>query len=238
MDIHKPKPFHNWREFLKEYGIIVLGVLTALGLEQAVHAFHERQRVHEAIEALDAEIREGLASAQIVTDMQDCQRQQLEALSDAVGKGDQTRVRTLLAQGDIYRVVPFNNTAWTSALASDVSNHIDKRRQLAYSGVYYVTGNLKGWTSDYARSAARLASFVQIGLSRSPAAAGGAVTELAEMTSILSSMQRAARVYLNFAEQGLGMKADQSDIDAILRKDDSVARCNAAAAALGPVPKD
>jgi len=33
MDIHKPKPWHGWREFLKEYGIIVLGVLTALGLE-------------------------------------------------------------------------------------------------------------------------------------------------------------------------------------------------------------
>jgi hypothetical protein len=30
MDIHKPKPIHNWREFLKEYAIIVLGVLTAL----------------------------------------------------------------------------------------------------------------------------------------------------------------------------------------------------------------
>jgi len=30
MDIHKPKPWHGLREFLKEYLIIVIGVLTAL----------------------------------------------------------------------------------------------------------------------------------------------------------------------------------------------------------------
>jgi hypothetical protein len=27
---HKPKPWHGWREFLKEYVIVVVGVLTAL----------------------------------------------------------------------------------------------------------------------------------------------------------------------------------------------------------------
>jgi plasmid stability protein len=56
MDIHLPKPFHNWREFLKEYGIIVLGVLTALGLEQAIEAIHHHSEVQEAREALNREM--------------------------------------------------------------------------------------------------------------------------------------------------------------------------------------
>jgi hypothetical protein len=30
MEIHKPKPVHGWRDFAKEVGIIVLGVLSAL----------------------------------------------------------------------------------------------------------------------------------------------------------------------------------------------------------------
>ena len=34
MEIHKPKPIHNWRDFLKEVGTIVLGVCVALGAEQ------------------------------------------------------------------------------------------------------------------------------------------------------------------------------------------------------------
>jgi hypothetical protein len=35
MDLHKPRPWHSLREFLKEYLIIVVGVLTALGAEPA-----------------------------------------------------------------------------------------------------------------------------------------------------------------------------------------------------------
>src|SRR5947209_3313713 len=48
MDVHKPKPWHGWREFLKEYAIIVLGVLTALGAEQIVEWAHWRHVVGEA----------------------------------------------------------------------------------------------------------------------------------------------------------------------------------------------
>jgi hypothetical protein len=40
MEFHKPKPIHNWREFLKEYAIIVLGVATALAAEQGVEWLH------------------------------------------------------------------------------------------------------------------------------------------------------------------------------------------------------
>jgi hypothetical protein len=48
MDIHKPKPWHGFREFLKEYLIIVVGVLTALGAEQAVEWLHWRHVVEDA----------------------------------------------------------------------------------------------------------------------------------------------------------------------------------------------
>ncbi len=54
MDIHKPKPWHGLREFLKEYAIIVVGVLTALGAEQAVEVIHRHEAVAEARRALNA----------------------------------------------------------------------------------------------------------------------------------------------------------------------------------------
>jgi hypothetical protein len=58
MDIHKPKPIHNWRDFLKEVGIIVLGVCIALAAEQAVEWAHWRNEVAAARTALRAEIAE------------------------------------------------------------------------------------------------------------------------------------------------------------------------------------
>ena len=43
MHFHLPKPLHGWREFVGEVGIIVLGVLIALGAEQAIEGVHDRQ---------------------------------------------------------------------------------------------------------------------------------------------------------------------------------------------------
>jgi hypothetical protein len=55
---HKPKSWHGPREFLKEYAIIVLGVLTALAAEQTVEALHHRAQAREMTEKLRAESEE------------------------------------------------------------------------------------------------------------------------------------------------------------------------------------
>src|ERR1700756_1635599 len=65
MDIHKPKPWHGVREFLKEYVIIAVGVLTALGGEQVVERLHDRAEVAETREALHAEIAENAMHARV-----------------------------------------------------------------------------------------------------------------------------------------------------------------------------
>src|SRR3569833_2969230 len=55
MHFHLPKPLHGWREFVGEVGIIVTGVLIALGAEQAVEATHHRAQVDEAVKKQRAE---------------------------------------------------------------------------------------------------------------------------------------------------------------------------------------
>ena len=45
MHFHLPKPLHGWREFVGEVGIIVIGVLIALGAEQVVETLHWRDEV-------------------------------------------------------------------------------------------------------------------------------------------------------------------------------------------------
>ncbi len=62
MDIHKPKPWHGLRAFLKEYLIIVIGVLTALGAGQAVEALRLHGEIAEARQALDDEAGFDLAA--------------------------------------------------------------------------------------------------------------------------------------------------------------------------------
>lgn len=60
MEIHKPKHWEGLREFLKEYLIVVVGVLTALAAEQSVEALHERGLAREARQAIDAEMQDNV----------------------------------------------------------------------------------------------------------------------------------------------------------------------------------
>jgi hypothetical protein len=43
-----PKPLHGWREFFGEVGIIVVGVLIALGAQQVVEGLHDRSEAQDA----------------------------------------------------------------------------------------------------------------------------------------------------------------------------------------------
>ena len=52
MHFHLPKPLHGWREFAGEVGIIVIGVLIALGAEQVVENVRDREQVHQGEELL------------------------------------------------------------------------------------------------------------------------------------------------------------------------------------------
>jgi hypothetical protein len=56
MDIHKPKSWHGWRDFLKEFVTIVLGVSVALAAEQGVEWWRWHNEVVAAREVLHEEI--------------------------------------------------------------------------------------------------------------------------------------------------------------------------------------
>jgi len=56
MHVHLPKGFHGWRELAKEVGIIVLGVLIALGFEQLVQEWRWHEQVRSTRQSLTGEI--------------------------------------------------------------------------------------------------------------------------------------------------------------------------------------
>jgi hypothetical protein len=232
MDIHLPKPFHNWREFLKEYGIIVLGVLTALGLEQAIESWHERQQVEETRHAIDAELRQGIASTHLIQDSSDCRDQQFQALAVALGKGDREGVRRLLKESHIIPVYAFADAAWTTALATGVANRFDQQERDDYVMASYVSRHVQDWYSDYFRSAARMDFLMQGSLDRSSTALAQAESQLADMYSIMGNVQGATSVYLGKFENDRAIKITQADYEALPGGSDFVQQCQAAAKAM------
>lgn len=80
MHIHLPKQLHGWREFLKEYAIIVLGVLTALALDQLVQTAHERRLAREASEAINQELQTDLDRVAYRSRQQSCILKRLDEI--------------------------------------------------------------------------------------------------------------------------------------------------------------
>src|SRR5882757_9740253 len=84
MDIHKPKAWRGVREFLKEYVIIVVGVLTALGAEQGVEWLHWRHEIAVADASLRKELRfDGLYAFEAIAAWP-CEQKRLDELSAAL----------------------------------------------------------------------------------------------------------------------------------------------------------
>ena len=100
MHFHLPKPLHGWRQFAGEVGIIVLGVLIALGAEQVVTVFHERSTAIDARNSVRSEIGANLHLLMGRVEVQGC----IDRRLDEIGK--------LLAQAG--EGVPTPHPSWVS----------------------------------------------------------------------------------------------------------------------------
>lgn len=138
MEIHKPTLLHNWREFLKEYAIIVVGVLTALFAEQAVQSIAWDHKVDAAVADMDNELGSGdgpQAYARLA--IHDCVAGRLNSLRSAVERGDRFRSAALIDAIWLPERT-YDSLAREAATASDVASHMPHERMLQYRIIYEV----------------------------------------------------------------------------------------------------
>jgi hypothetical protein len=150
MEIHKPKPWHGWREFLKEYLIIVVGVLTALGAEAVVERLHEERLSQEARTAVRDELNVDITSLarRFAPERQACLDQRLDqisALLDAAEAGQKTEAPTVIGgpgQPATYM------QRWAAATAGGRTNLLASDQQRAFGRVYEAIQNLQEYEQE------------------------------------------------------------------------------------------
>ena len=144
MDIHKPKPWHGVREFLKEYVIIVVGVLTALGAEQAVEALHWRHLIWPLADAMelkdpfDREVR----NAAIRGAQGPCVTGRLAQLSAILQQAAANGQLPPLAALGHPAHLPWTVRTWEALLAAGTLAHMPQPQMLAYTAIRQSTAYL------------------------------------------------------------------------------------------------
>ncbi len=87
---HKSHPVHGWRDLLKEVGVIVLGILIALGLEQAVAWAHDRSVAREAQASLRSEITANLRAVARRETIEPCIQHRLREITGYLDAASQS----------------------------------------------------------------------------------------------------------------------------------------------------
>jgi hypothetical protein len=153
MDIHKPKPWHGVREFLKEIGTIVIGVLIALGAEQAVEWLHVQTQVREARAALRDEIGRDAMFAAEAAEEDHC----IDAWFDRVTAWAKGGPHPYL-RGTTTMLPIFPTTVWDLAKTGAVP-HMPLKEQLAYAQFYFFLENANGIAQHKRQDGQKLSSY-------------------------------------------------------------------------------
>jgi hypothetical protein len=139
MHFHLPKPLHGWREFFGEVGIIVIGVLIALGAEQMVESLHWQSEVRESDRRMQKDVVTNLTNVEERFAIDSCLRPRLAELRDslliggAIWPGSRARfANDIYKPGfpSVYRTParPWMEESWRTALNGEILSHFEPDR--------------------------------------------------------------------------------------------------------------
>jgi hypothetical protein len=141
MHFHLPKPLHGWREFAGEVGIVVLGVLLALGASQLVEAWQWHRKADQATELLRQEIADEYVEASEAAITAPCVDQQLVGLEARLTATGSFKPAPSYAGtfGDVTFRAPsrvWSDDAWRSVVSDGVDSHLPDKLRIQL-GEYY-----------------------------------------------------------------------------------------------------
>ena len=151
MHFHLPKPLHGWREFFGEVGIIVLGVLLALGFEQIVDAVRWRSEVSELRDAMRVELAVDRARVERNLQQDHCALARLDATEHwASASAPKSRI----SSPEEPVLWNYHSSTWDLAKASPATTHFGLSERLAYASAYdsvtseqrYLAGEQENWS--------------------------------------------------------------------------------------------
>jgi hypothetical protein len=209
MHFHLPKPLHGWRAFAGEVGIIVVGVLIALGAEQLVEGWHWRAQATEARSALRMEIgRDNLPQAYTRLAIGPCLMSRLDQLDVALAAHMERPQFTALAR--TYRPPNrgWDDEVWKAVIATGVLSHGGPGEIINWSKPYWIIVRMGGANQAEADDAMDVSAMSSAPGTMTTAEADRAAVALHRLREREERMEISSRVLFQEArETGVTMSA-------------------------------
>ncbi|HEX4739116.1 MAG TPA: hypothetical protein VH331_16310 [Allosphingosinicella sp.] len=157
MHLHLPKPLHGWREFVGEVGIIVLGVLIALGAEQVAEKVHERSQIGELQRALRSELADSRARWEDMRAEDSCESKRLDALERWLAAAPATSRLPAAFSPMLWNM---HSSAWDLAKTSPAANSISLHERLIYASLYDAINNWRSYLDEERNNAVQLNALI------------------------------------------------------------------------------
>jgi hypothetical protein len=147
MHVEVPKTkLHSFREFMGEYAMIVVSIITALGLEHAVQTWHHRHIAHEATIRIEAELRANLSELDEVLAHNRAEQAKTAKVFDGFldelrhGVPDKEAIAHLMEQKNFLSLSVHSPTlrseAWDVAVASQAASWMEPEQLERYARIY------------------------------------------------------------------------------------------------------
>ena len=135
MDIHKPKPVHNVREFLSELGVVVLGIVIALSGEQLIEYLHDNHKAAEAREGIRDEIAMNIAVLESRSAAQPCIDRRIDEIASLFEASEDSKYvgPTWLGRPQIWEML---RARWQVVSQSGRAPLLAPEEQAGYGFVY------------------------------------------------------------------------------------------------------
>jgi len=144
--MHVEPPAHapqSLKDFAKHYLMIVLGILTAIGIEQAVESAHHRAQAAHATRDVEEELQSNLREARSVLAANTRRLAALESVRESLDQDLQKKdlsietFRSRIAAIDVGAALPaLRRDAWDAAIASQALAYVEAGKVRRYSEGY------------------------------------------------------------------------------------------------------
>ena len=140
-------PMDSFKDLVKHYLMIVLGILTALGLEAWIEHAHQQHAAQAASAQIDAEIRQNRMEIQRMQAHDSERMQSLQKLRDILLNDVKTNASNAVISQHIHDAAPegiyldwrwpvLRHEAWDVAVANQSASWIDNDQLHRYASVY------------------------------------------------------------------------------------------------------